>query len=251
MKNLFILTVISIIMFSCDGGMEEEVTQKDILFNFHFHPTVAGEEFSSEQTYNINDHEISFSNVSFYISNLSLQQKNDQEIRLDNGTDEKEDDLFLLVSADKMIYEGVEIPKGEYTDLSFQIGVDTVVNKTIEPSAWPADHPLSEDYPGFAYWSWNSGYKFIVIEGTMEGEPFSYHIGTNDLIKPSNIVNNFMLMEDGAEVMITYDIAEFFSGVDLSIPENRGSHTFGNPELANKIADNVGRSLKIMNGHQM
>lgn len=251
MKNLYILLLASILMFSCNDDMEENIIQEDVSFNFHFHPTVGSEEFSSDQAYSINNHEVVFSTVSFYVSNISLKDKDGLELKLNNATEEKEDDLFLLVSADKMIYEGVTVPGGEYSNLSFQLGVDTVVNKTIEPSAWPSNHALSEDFPGFAYWSWNSGYKFIVAEGTIDGEPFKYHIGTNALIKDINLSENFMLMEDGNEIMITYDIAEFFSGIDLSNPDNLVNMTFGNPAQAAQIADNVGNSVKIMNGHSM
>lgn len=251
MKNILIISILSIITFSCNDDMEDNIMQEDVGFNFHFHPTVDGEEFSTNQTYTIDNQEIVFSNVSFYLSNLTLKHKDGQELKFDKGTDEKEDDLFLLVSADKMIYEGVTVPGGEYTDLSFQLGVDTVLNSTIEPSAWPSDHPLSEDYPGFAYWSWNSGYKFIVAEGTINGEEFKYHIGTNNLIRSINISENFLLMEDGNEIMINYDIAEFFSGIDLSNPDNYVNMTFQNPVQAGKIADNVMRSLKLMSGHQM
>ncbi|WKK87574.1 hypothetical protein QYS48_13215 [Marivirga arenosa] len=251
MKNLYILLIASILMFSCNDDMNENIIQEDVSFNFHFHPTVGDQEFSTDQVYSINNHEVVFSTVSFYVSNLSLQQKDGQKVALDNATEEKEDDLFLLVSADKMIYEGVTVPGGEYGNISFQIGVDTLVNSTIEPSAWPSDHALSEDYPGFAYWSWNSGYKFIVAEGTVDGEAFKYHIGTNALIKDINLSADFMLLEDGNEIMISYDIAEFFSGIDLGNPDNLVNMTFKNPEQANKIADNVSKSVKIMGNQSM
>ena len=123
MKHILIISILSIIMFSCNDDMEDNVMQEDVTFNFHFHPTVDGEEFSTNHTYNIDNQEIVFSNVSFYMSNLILKHNDGQELKFDKETNEKEDDLFLLVSADKMIYEGVTVPGGEYTDLSFQIGV--------------------------------------------------------------------------------------------------------------------------------
>jgi hypothetical protein len=74
----------------------------------------------------------------------------------------------------------VTVPKGDYRQISFTIGVDSLRNTmeiarrtgVLDPAAAGND----------MYWTWNSGYIFFKIEGTSPssaeaGNVFMYHIG--------------------------------------------------------------------------
>ncbi len=252
MKNLlkYIPALFAIMVItSCDDEMEEAAVTATEL-SLHFHPMVNGEEFSYNDTYSINGQSVKFSVVQFYISNLQLMQSDQTMLSFNKGTDDKEDDLFLLVQPDQMLYEVGTVPVGGYHGLSFQLGVDTVVNSTIEPTAWPKAHALSADNPNHAYWSWKSGYLFVKLEGTVNGENFVYHIGTNNLLTPSGMLEGHTELTNAtSDLMVMYNIGNFLKNVDMTKEANRDTHTFNNPELAKKIMTNVKASFSVMSGN--
>lgn len=74
----------------------------------------------------------------------------------------------------------LKVPEGEYSKVSFMIGVDSLRNTmdiskrtgVLDPTTMASD----------LYWSWNSGYIFFKIEGTSPtsaspGNAFGYHVG--------------------------------------------------------------------------
>ncbi|PTB95071.1 hypothetical protein C9994_11595 [Marivirga lumbricoides] len=245
--QLIFLVVIAVILSSCsDDDTVNDLGTTDL--KLHFHPHVNGEDFAINETYSMNGNEVSFSRVQFYVSNIELTKEDGSLVKFDGNTSEKEDDLFLQVTAGNMMYDLGEVEIGTYKSINFEIGVDTVVNSTIEPTAWPTDHPLSADNPNHYYWSWNTGYIFAALEGTVNGEPFTYHIGTNDLITPTGNIdlNAATINGDNGEIMIGYNVAKFFNDIDLSIEENRSSHTMGTKPLALKVAGNIKSSFSTM-----
>lgn len=90
----------------------------------------------------------------------------------------------------------LRIPEGNYVGLKFTIGVDSLRNTK----------PASErqgvlDVGGAAagmYWTWNSGYIFLKLEGTYDDpadsiltrSPLTYHIGGFGGISPNLTINN-------------------------------------------------------------
>ena len=83
------------------------------------------------------------------------------------------------------------------------------------------------------------------LKGQLMVKSSDNHIGTNNLIRTINLSADFMLMEDGNEIMISYDIAEFFSGIDLSNPDNFVNMTFTDPVQAGKIARQCGGGITV------
>lgn len=73
-----------------------------------------------------------------------------------------------------------DVPAGDYTQLEFMVGVDSAKSVSpigertgvLDPAAGANGH----------YWSWNSGYIFVKMEGTSPVAPapdniFQYHVG--------------------------------------------------------------------------
>ena len=74
----------------------------------------------------------------------------------------------------------IEIPEGEYTKLSFVLGIDSLRN-TMDISKRTGNLDVTGTASGM-YWSWNSGYIFFKLEGTSPSstqtdKSFKYHIG--------------------------------------------------------------------------
>lgn len=119
----------------------------------------------------------------YFISNISLK-KSDGTLY----TVPQDSSYFLIKESNpaskKITLRGV--PAGDYTELRFMIGVDSLRN-TMDISRRtgvldPGD--ATHDGDGM-YWSWNSGYIFLKIEGTSPqvaadaagNRKYRYHIG--------------------------------------------------------------------------
>lgn len=112
--------------------------------------------------------------LKYYVSNFKLTSINGTEY-----TVPQDSCYFLVDESDESTHEPVvRIPEGEYKTLTFTIGVDSlrntkdIVQRTgvLDPTGVGAD----------MYWTWNSGYIFLKMEGqsaaSAMGE-YQYHIG--------------------------------------------------------------------------
>lgn len=108
-------------------------------------------------------------NFKYYLSNVSLLKKG--RVVYHSA------DHFLIIedegNSKKIMLN--DIPEGEYDALSFMIGVDSAHNSNGANSG--ALDPING-----MYWTWNSGYIFMKIEGRAAaskrpGNIFEYHIG--------------------------------------------------------------------------
>ena len=112
--------------------------------------------------------EITFSLLSYYISNVKLKKADGSEyaqpesyhlVRLNSGS------LAEIVLTN--------IPVGEYTGITYTIGVDSTRNVSgVQEGALSPSNGM--------FWSWNTGYIFVKAEGTSpqssNGE-FKYRLG--------------------------------------------------------------------------
>lgn len=88
---------------------------------------------------------------------------------------------FLIDESDASTHEAMlSVPEGEYKTLSFVLGVDSLRN-TMDVSQRTGVLDVSGAASDM-YWSWNSGYIFLKIDGTSPvstapGNVFQYHSG--------------------------------------------------------------------------
>ena len=108
-------------------------------------------------------------NFKYYISNISLKGT--------DGIDHQIKDSYLLIRQDDESTWTAELdaPTGKYTAISFMIGVDSLHNCSGAQSG--ALDPING-----MFWTWNSGYIFMKLEGKSSaskspGNIFEYHIG--------------------------------------------------------------------------
>jgi hypothetical protein len=122
-------------------------------------------------------------NFKYYLCQLQLQQ--------DNGKNYFSNDYFLInedEDASKNIMLNT-IPNGNYTSISFTIGVDSLHNCSGAQSG--ALDPINT-----MFWAWNSGYIFLKLEGkssfsTAPAHIVEYHIG--GYTAPSNCIRTITL----------------------------------------------------------
>lgn len=117
------------------------------------------------------------STLNYYISNIILTKTDGSEY-----TVPKDESYFLIKEEDEESHE-IElgnIPAGDYESFTFTVGVDSLMNTA----------PIEErtgvlDPAGAAngmYWTWNSGYIFLKMEGTSPvsttpDQKIYYHVG--------------------------------------------------------------------------
>ncbi len=69
------------------------------------------------------------------------------------------------------------VPRGNYQRIEFGIGVDSAANRSIEPRG-------DLDPNGRMAWTWEVGYKFVLLEGTLASGgarmPLVYHVGFDE-----------------------------------------------------------------------
>lgn len=180
MKKLSIISLaLTAILFSCkkesttpdfsstDKGsigieFDNVAGDADLILNTATYTNATGE------NYNI-------TTFNYYISNIVLLNEDGSEY-----TVPKDESYFLIKENDEATHtvELENVPAGNYTGIRFTVGVDSlkctapVEQRTgvLDPAAGGAD----------MYWSWNSGYIFLKMEGTSTASAmgdFMYHIG--------------------------------------------------------------------------
>jgi hypothetical protein len=114
--------------------------------------------------------------LKYFVSNFTLT-KSDGSIY----TIPQDSSYFLIdESVASSLKPTLKVPEGEYSSISFIVGVDSLRNtKDISQRTGVLDPTGAASG---MYWSWNSGYIFFKLEGTAASSPqtgnvFQYHIG--------------------------------------------------------------------------
>lgn len=150
-----------------------------------------------ERTFSINNtgslytnaagEKFSISMLQYFISNIKVTTAEGKTY-----TVPQDKSYFMVNGADKATrFTKVEVPEGDYTKVSFTLGIDSLRSTMdlskrtgiLDPAAG-GGHDA-----GGMYWGWNSGYIFFKYEGNssvisddVKGDPtgkkqFKYHIG--------------------------------------------------------------------------
>jgi hypothetical protein len=106
-----------------------------------------------------------------------------------------------------------KLPIGKFTHLTFGIGVDNSAN--LNTAKQGELDPSSE-----MAWNWNTGYKFVVLEGNYlysgTNSGIVFHIGTNTNYKSVtlSLPSELSLENDkNASIKLKADVSKMFSGV--------------------------------------
>ena len=108
----------------------------------------------------------------FYLSNIRLTGE--------AGVYEEHDSYHLVrFDGDEPVFTIVlaGVPRRDYRQLEFGIGVDAAANKSLAQRG-------DLDPNGRMAWTWEVGYKFVLLEGTLtrgsESVPLVYHVGFDE-----------------------------------------------------------------------
>ncbi|RZL06821.1 MAG: hypothetical protein EOO62_18150 [Hymenobacter sp.] len=181
-----------------DIEFEHSVGAMPLVLNSKTYATPAGDQFT-------------VSTFKYYISNLKLTKT--------DGTQYAPAESYYLVDAATSTSQHLSIkgvPTGDYTGMTFTIGVDSVRN--VSGAQTGALDPTNG-----MFWSWNSGYVYTKLEGTspQAANGLMFHIGgfksPNNTIRtvspafPSG-VNLLVRTDHTPEIHYNVDVLRMFTG---------------------------------------
>ncbi len=177
-RILFVAALAALSFVSCKKNNDDYNSNVKGALSIEFDNIVGGQNLAlntgsytnaSGETYHI-------SMLQYYISNISLKNTNGALY-----TVPQDDSYFLIEEGNEdKDHVSLEVPEGEYSSLTFTLGIDSLRNtKDISERTGVLD-PSGEG--SGMYWGWNSGYIFFKMEGNSEassgdGHQFMFHIG--------------------------------------------------------------------------
>ena len=234
MKQLILTSLIIALLFSCKKEEDIPVTHShgSVVLNTQF--LVNDSTYHSDSIY-VDDfahnYKISFSNV--YLSQLNFEE---------SGVITPLPIQYILLKPEISNYDLGSVAHGHYHNLKFGLGIDSVTNHS-DPNSYPLTSALYPQSPSM-HWSWNSGYIFYKIEGSVDTDGdgsfetnFRFHIGTDGLRKDISVT-----IHDGIDagktnnISLKIDLGKFLKGIDLSV--DNSTHTSNNMPLAVIVSNN-------------
>lgn len=188
--------------------------------------------------------------LTYYVSNIKIKRE-DGTVFEDPVKSDGSAGYYLVDENDAASQEITlqNVPAGNYTEVTFTIGVDaSQVDQGAQTGALDPAKGL--------FWSWNSGYIFMAIEGvspasTETGNVFQYHVGGYKTDAASNNVNNIRTITlsfngDSApvraqhepEVHLLFDVNKLLNGAgeQVTFTANASRHM---PMACQHLADNI------------
>lgn len=202
----------------------------------------------------------SVSKLNYFISNVSFKNI--------AGTTVNLSDQYFLVKqndANSLLPILKDVPSGDYTEISFTIGVDSVKSISpveqrtgvLDPASYGDDN---------MYWSWNSGYIFFKMEGsstaainTAAPNKYQYHVGgfggrtavtANNLRKVTLALPQTMHVRKSISpsIHLIADISKVFTGTNTVKLANAA--VIMNPALALPISTNYANMFSVDHIHE-
>jgi hypothetical protein len=126
------------------------------------------------------------------------------------------------------------------------MGVDSL-NNMQDPTSFDSNHPLSS--ANAMYWSWATMYRFFKIDGRVnatgsigvDDQLLAWHTGKNALYRTKETNIN---IKPGAHLVLTFDIAELYSGVSLAT-ETMTHSMVDDYAIAVKLSDNLPAAFSL------
>lgn len=175
--------VISCLM-ACKKDNQETGIKEKGTFTLEFENTVSGKPLVLNSQNYINAHGDSYtiSTFKYYVSNVKLSKADGSSFNIPES--------YILVDASKpssSFVKMVDIPAGDYTGIAYTIGVDKERNLAGAQTG-ALDPALG------MFWTWNSGYIFVKLEGkspqsTAADNSLTFHIG--GIVEPNNTIRTF------------------------------------------------------------
>ncbi|RDC58378.1 hypothetical protein DU508_01995 [Pedobacter chinensis] len=185
LSQYFLAFLCPIILFtSCKKSDDEITADAKSSFTIEFEHQVNGVPLVlNNATYkNAKGEDFKISIFKYYVSNIKLTKA--------DGTTYLLPESYFLIDESKNTSKIItlnNVPTGDYTKIEYTIGVDYARN--FAGAQTGALDPVNG-----MFWTWNSGYIFVKLEGTSPqstaaNNALTFHIG--GVVDPNNTIRNF------------------------------------------------------------
>lgn len=206
----------------------------------------------TEEYVNVSGYRLNVSDLKMYLAHLYA-------VRDDGQTVVISDISFFNFTSGNASLSVNHLPPGTYTQFGFGIGVPQEMNSPANPdfsaAIFDQGHPLSES--NGMYWTWATGYRFVVFDGFFDTDPestgllttgYSFHTGKDESYREVlfNDINFTLTEEETTTVYLDFAVDRFFytdtDTVDLAI-HSQSHGTF--QELSDRVSDNIQQSVSF------
>lgn len=245
MKKLSLL-LLALGMFTFIGCSDEEMVDTNLVVQL----TYEGEPLTMFTEVNFPDgQKMRFSRVSMYLNEFKLKGEEDHQlfdIEYINLTSSHDSEVK---SAEGFVMTFQEVPTGDYTGVSFNIGVPTAQN-AMTPEEFGNDEALSNQAE---YWPGWKSYIFTKTEGDIDmqnnGEfsGFSLHTGSDQAFQSVSLSKSFEIKENGDAVTLVLEMKDVFEqdGSVYDIINHPQTHSLEQQDQVNEISRNYAKAFSL------
>ena len=187
---------------------------------------------NTELVHPMNSDVMTFTTFKYYVSNFKLKKT--------DGTWWSHPESYFIVdlsNPSSLTVSLTNVPAGDYTDLEYTLGVDSLRNVSgAQTGALSTSNGM--------FWSWNTGYIMLKAEGTSPQSGtgnFAFHLGgfqgTNNIVTTKTVSFGTVLKvekENNTEVHLIANPAKLFHADPLS----SGTNVMMPGAKAKSMADN-------------
>lgn len=251
LKHILLLSLFSVVLFGCRKDDDPAnptpttPTTNEMHFMFHNHFGSDELELNTGSYTNLQGEDLKIAIFKYWITNIVFVKE--------DGTEYAEPESYRLLDAAKgssLHFHVKDVPAGTYKGVKFIVGVDVPRNTSGAQTG-----ALDPNVNGDMYWSWNTGYIQLKMEGTSSksteaNNAFRYHIGGVGAGQETpkqvslDFPNTVTIGEKAGSFNVKADAAKFFGpGTPVSIAMM--ANMMHANAMAAKIADNYKEMFSI------
>ena len=225
-KVLLIIAIVAGVFAGCKKEKDSGTVNLNISYAVDGVPL----NFDTMMYQNEAGNQFSVTRLEYYISNISFH-KNDGSIFTTN--------LIQYINARTAStnqFSFNDVPNGNYTKITFNIGIDSARNYTYGLPATTENNNMLWPEP------MGGGYHFMKLEGYFADNGstpgFATHIGTNSCLVSIDHPINFSVDGNTYDMQLTMNINEWYKNPEIYDFNTDGGYSMGNMMAMMKIAGN-------------
>ncbi|MCC7232030.1 MAG: hypothetical protein IT242_03730 [Bacteroidia bacterium] len=173
-------------------------------------------------------HRYGITGLTYYLSSVQLTRSTGDPVKL------KDFWYCDAASPGTQLFKVVSVPKGSYTGIQFNIGLDSALNQT---GALPATtENLNMEWPV----PMGGGYHFMKFEGHYGDSlwGFAMHLGTNNCLVRCQLLHPFTVGDGDLEIGLEMNLNEWFRNPEIYDFDLDGNYSMGNMAAMQKLTLN-------------